>query len=203
MGNVNRRIGSNFGVGVGVGAAAAGSGLPTQKARDVQAHFQAERAMREQEKARRLGADGTVRASSSSSLLSSSSSVSQHQQHHHDERQEQRTSKDEDEDEEEAAAAAAHTPTGTGVVGLTQKLWRGSEPADWKTRRLQEEREALEEGKGYWDLIGGQIWEVWNWGRKDEDGYGYGARHAREVEEEKARVEALKREKGRGGRGEE
>jgi len=36
---------------------------------------------------------------------------------------------------------------------------------------MREEREALEEGRGYGSLIVEQIWEVWNWDKeKDEDG---------------------------------
>ena len=87
-----------------------------------------------------------------------------------------------------------------GVLAQAEQLWMGHETEGWKERRLREEQEALAEGKGYWDLIAEQVWEVWNWGRKDEDGYGYG-RHAGDVEAEKRRVEALKREKGRGGGG--
>ncbi|MCJ1431323.1 hypothetical protein MMC27_000674 [Xylographa pallens] len=84
-----------------------------------------------------------------------------------------------------------------GVLAQAERLWMGDEAEGWKERRLREEQEALAEGKGYWDLIAEQVWEVWNWGRKDEDGYGYG-RHGGDVEAEKRRVEALKREKGRG-----
>ncbi|MCJ1281597.1 hypothetical protein MMC26_000917 [Xylographa opegraphella] len=84
-----------------------------------------------------------------------------------------------------------------GVLARAEQLWMGGEDEGWRERRLREEREALAEGKGYWDLIAEQVWEVWNWGRKDEDGYGYG-RHAGDVEAEKRRVEALKREKSRG-----
>ncbi|MCJ1376944.1 hypothetical protein MMC17_000034 [Xylographa soralifera] len=84
-----------------------------------------------------------------------------------------------------------------GILGKAEQVWMGGEGEGWKERRLREEREALAEGKGYWDLITEQVWEVWNWGRKDEDGYGYG-RHAGDVEAEKRRVEELKREKSRG-----
>ena len=93
------------------------------------------------------------------------------------------------------------SPEEGGVLAQAERLWMGGEAAGWKERRLREEQEALAEGKGYWDLIAEQVWEVWNWGRKDEDGYGYG-RHAGDVEAEKRRVEALKREKGRGAGGE-
>ncbi|OCK91901.1 uncharacterized protein K441DRAFT_453693, partial [Cenococcum geophilum 1.58] len=57
--------------------------------------------------------------------------------------------------------------------GLLERAWMGDEKEGWKERRLQEEREALEEGRGYGSLIMEQIWEVWNWGKKregEEDG---------------------------------
>ena len=52
--------------------------------------------------------------------------------------------------------------------GLLERVWMGDEKEGWKERRLQEEREALEEGRGYGSLIMEQIWEVWNWGKKRE-----------------------------------
>jgi hypothetical protein len=54
--------------------------------------------------------------------------------------------------------------------GTLQKIWYGQEGPDWKKKRDEKEKEALEEGKGYGGLIADQIWEVWNWGRgKAED----------------------------------
>ena len=50
--------------------------------------------------------------------------------------------------------------------GLLEKVWMGGESEDWKAKRDQKEKEALEEGKGYGGLIMDQIWEVWNWGRE-------------------------------------
>lgn len=50
-----------------------------------------------------------------------------------------------------------------------QRIWMGSEGADWKQKRDEREKKALEEGKGYGDLIMDQIWEVWNWGKTDGD----------------------------------
>jgi len=41
----------------------------------------------------------------------------------------------------------------------------GDEEEGWKAKRDAKERQALEEGKGYGDLITDQIWEVWNWGK--------------------------------------
>ncbi|MCJ1353699.1 MAG: hypothetical protein MMC33_003686 [Icmadophila ericetorum] len=57
-----------------------------------------------------------------------------------------------------------------GVVGMAKKLWMGGEEEGWKERRSREEREALEEGKGYGDLIMDQIWEVWTWGKSKDGG---------------------------------
>ncbi|OKL57813.1 hypothetical protein UA08_06959 [Talaromyces atroroseus] len=48
---------------------------------------------------------------------------------------------------------------------LPEKIWMGSEPEGWKEKRLREEQKALDEGKGYGDLIMDHIWEVWNWGK--------------------------------------
>ncbi|KAE8355235.1 hypothetical protein BDV28DRAFT_163345 [Aspergillus coremiiformis] len=49
-----------------------------------------------------------------------------------------------------------------GVLG---SLWMGGETGGWRERRLREEREALESGKGYGDLIREHIWDVWTWGK--------------------------------------
>jgi hypothetical protein len=53
--------------------------------------------------------------------------------------------------------------------GVVDRVWMGGESAGWKERRLEEERKAIEEGKGYGDLIMDHIWDVWNWGRKTEE----------------------------------
>ncbi|KAL2864506.1 uncharacterized protein BJX67DRAFT_221514 [Aspergillus lucknowensis] len=52
----------------------------------------------------------------------------------------------------------------TQEKGVLQRAWMGNEEAGWKERRLQEEQKALDEGKGYGDLIKEHIWEVWTWG---------------------------------------
>jgi hypothetical protein len=58
----------------------------------------------------------------------------------------------------------------TGIPAAVEKIWLGGEGEDWKTKRDRREKEALAEGKGYYDLIADQIWEVWNWGKdKAED----------------------------------
>lgn len=59
--------------------------------------------------------------------------------------------------------------------GVLEKVWMGDAKEDWRAKRDREEKEALEEGRGYGGLIMDQIWEVWNWGRdkveevKEED----------------------------------
>ncbi|KAJ8128850.1 hypothetical protein O1611_g4779 [Lasiodiplodia mahajangana] len=51
--------------------------------------------------------------------------------------------------------------------GILQRIWMGDAEPDWKEKREQKEREALQEGGGgYWGLITEQIAEVWNGGRK-------------------------------------
>ncbi|KAK1147085.1 hypothetical protein N8T08_001824 [Aspergillus melleus] len=56
--------------------------------------------------------------------------------------------------------------------GVLEQVWMGGEEAGWKERRLREEQQALEEGKGYGDLIKEHIWDVWTWGEKDGEGSG-------------------------------
>ncbi|KAJ5159651.1 uncharacterized protein N7482_006655 [Penicillium canariense] len=53
--------------------------------------------------------------------------------------------------------------------GVAQRVWMGGESPGWMEERLKKEQEALEEGKGYADLIYEHIWEVWNWGKKEEE----------------------------------
>ncbi|KAL9003884.1 MAG: hypothetical protein Q9188_003270 [Gyalolechia gomerana] len=48
----------------------------------------------------------------------------------------------------------------TGVKGLARKLWYGSETEGWKERRMREERETLEEGRGYVGLIADAVREA-------------------------------------------
>ncbi|KAF2140785.1 uncharacterized protein K452DRAFT_288867 [Aplosporella prunicola CBS 121167] len=50
-----------------------------------------------------------------------------------------------------------------------QRAWMGGETEGWKERRLKEEREAIEEGRGYGSLIMEQIWEVWNGGKANAE----------------------------------
>ncbi|KAK4657979.1 hypothetical protein QC762_202635 [Podospora pseudocomata] len=53
--------------------------------------------------------------------------------------------------------------------GLITKIWMGGEKDGWQERRMEEEKKALEEGKGYGDLIMEQIYEVFGWGGKKDD----------------------------------
>ncbi|OJI99230.1 hypothetical protein ASPVEDRAFT_50747 [Aspergillus versicolor CBS 583.65] len=58
---------------------------------------------------------------------------------------------------------------------VLDRFWMGNEKGGWKERRLREEQKALDEGRGYGDLIKDHIWEVWTWGEKkgeekEEDG---------------------------------
>ncbi|OAX77328.1 hypothetical protein ACJ72_08377 [Emergomyces africanus] len=53
-------------------------------------------------------------------------------------------------------------------MNIMKKLWMGEEREGWKDRRRREEQKALEEGKGYGDLIKEHIWEVVNWGKDDD-----------------------------------
>ncbi|KAK3359803.1 hypothetical protein B0T25DRAFT_601078 [Lasiosphaeria hispida] len=52
-----------------------------------------------------------------------------------------------------------------GVIG---RLWLGDEEEGWQKRRLEKEKEALESGKSYWDLIVEQMAEVWGSKKEDE-----------------------------------
>jgi hypothetical protein len=60
--------------------------------------------------------------------------------------------------------------------GLLTRVWMGNEGEDWKQRRIEEDKKALESGKGYGDIIMDQIWEVWN------QGTGKGKKEAKEEE---------------------
>ncbi|KAL8768779.1 MAG: hypothetical protein Q9209_005068 [Squamulea sp. 1 TL-2023] len=57
----------------------------------------------------------------------------------------------------------------TGVAGLARRMWYGSEREDWKEKRIREEKEALEEGRGYGGLIGDAVREVFGGSVERED----------------------------------
>ncbi|KAK3685707.1 hypothetical protein B0T22DRAFT_492582 [Podospora appendiculata] len=75
-----------------------------------------------------------------------------------------------------------------GVLG---RLWLGGETDDWKAKRLEEEKKALESGKGYGEMIMEQIWDVWNQGddKKKQGGEG-------KAEGEKLGSDGKQREEG-------
>lgn len=50
--------------------------------------------------------------------------------------------------------------------GLVKRIWYGGEGEDWKEKRDQREKEALENGDGYGGLIMGQIKEVFNFEKR-------------------------------------
>ncbi|OIW29987.1 hypothetical protein CONLIGDRAFT_680782 [Coniochaeta ligniaria NRRL 30616] len=90
-------------------------GLPTEKARQVKAQLEAQRAQLKQDATARQEAERVRR-----------------------------------EDEESRKR------------GLLTRVWMGGEGEDWKQRRIEEDKKALESGKGYGDIIMDQIWDVWN-----------------------------------------
>jgi hypothetical protein len=53
-------------------------------------------------------------------------------------------------------------------AGVLGKLWMGSEKEGWKERRLQEEQEALEQGKGYGSLIMDHVRDAWKPGSNEK-----------------------------------
>ncbi len=60
-----------------------------------------------------------------------------------------------------------------GVKGMVKKVWMGEETEGWQGRRIRKEREELEGGKGYGDIILGQVREVFpGFGGKREEGEG-------------------------------
>jgi hypothetical protein len=50
-----------------------------------------------------------------------------------------------------------------------KKVWMGGEKEGWKERRLREEQEAIDQGKGYGSLIMDQLYEVWHWRKRGEE----------------------------------
>ncbi|KAK3172767.1 hypothetical protein OEA41_006091 [Lepraria neglecta] len=59
-----------------------------------------------------------------------------------------------------------------GLKGMAKKIWMGDERHGWQKRRLEKEKEELEAGKGYGDIIMEQVKEVFPGfgGRRKEDG---------------------------------
>ncbi|KAL2179211.1 uncharacterized protein P884DRAFT_283795 [Thermothelomyces heterothallicus CBS 202.75] len=59
------------------------------------------------------------------------------------------------------AEGKEYVPKKKAPGSLWERLWMGGEEEGWKERRLEEERRAIESGKGYGDLIADQVMEVW------------------------------------------
>lgn len=53
--------------------------------------------------------------------------------------------------------------------GLWERVWMGKEKSDWKEERARKDKEALDEGKGYGDLIVEQVKEVFSSKKAGED----------------------------------
>jgi len=51
----------------------------------------------------------------------------------------------------------------------SQKVYMGGERDKWREERARREKEILERGEGYGDLITEQVWDVWNQGKKDNE----------------------------------
>lgn len=82
-----------------------------------------------------------------------------------------------------------------GLSGLLRNLWMGDEKPGWQRRRLEREKEELESGKSYGEMIMEQVWEVFpGFGRGRGDGDGDGGEGREDAGEGE-------REGERGGRG--
>ncbi|MCJ1482447.1 hypothetical protein MMC06_002612 [Schaereria dolodes] len=131
---------------------ARGGGLPTEKAKDVQERLRRERLLRAQPSGQGMEIAGLERGGGireDGSQVRSSLATST-------------GGENDDVDNEQSAE-------GRGIVGMAKKAWLGGEGEDWKEKRLREEKEALETGKGYSGLIIDQIWDVWNGGKVDNE----------------------------------
>ncbi|KAM0722438.1 hypothetical protein Q7P37_001879 [Cladosporium fusiforme] len=53
-------------------------------------------------------------------------------------------------------------------TGIAEQV-EASRQAKWARERNQEVQEAIDEGKGFGDIIMDQIYEVWHWGKKRDD----------------------------------
>ncbi|KAK4242491.1 hypothetical protein C8A03DRAFT_29250 [Achaetomium macrosporum] len=67
------------------------------------------------------------------------------------------------------AEAEGREYKGKDTRGFWERMWMGGEKEGWKEKRLEEERKAIESGKGYGGLIMDQISEVWG-GKGKGDG---------------------------------
>jgi len=55
------------------------------------------------------------------------------------------------------------------AAGVAEQVEASRQQAKWALERQREEQEALDEGKGFGDIIMDQVYEVWNWGKKRDD----------------------------------
>lgn len=53
--------------------------------------------------------------------------------------------------------------------GVLKRLWMGNEKGSWKEERAKKDKEALQEGKGYGDLIVDQVKEVFSSKKEGDD----------------------------------
>lgn len=71
--------------------------------------------------------------------------------------------------------AAGNAEEEKGLRAIGKKVWMGGESEGWEKRRLEEERKALAEGKGYSDLIIDYVKDAWRIEKDDKkDGEGKG-----------------------------
>lgn len=69
----------------------------------------------------------------------------------------------------EESGAHAEPRKGSILEERAKEIWMGGETEGWKERRLREEQEKIEQGEGYGSMIMDQIWEVWTWGKKQDE----------------------------------
>jgi hypothetical protein len=65
------------------------------------------------------------------------------------------------------ASQDLHRAKKDGKPSVTEQVQ--SQRQAWKEQQQKEIEEDVEEGKSIADVITGQIWNVWNWGKKDDD----------------------------------
>jgi hypothetical protein len=69
----------------------------------------------------------------------------------------------------ERQEALLKAPVDKEKAGIAQQVEASRQQAKWAVERQREEQEALDEGKGFGDIIMDQVYEVWNWGKKRDD----------------------------------
>ena len=66
----------------------------------------------------------------------------------------------------ERQEALLRAPVDKEKTGIAEQVEASRQQAKWAIERQREEQEALDEGKGFGDIIMDQVYEVWNWGKK-------------------------------------